>query len=663
MAVVVIDTIKPKNQGTFPVVEAADVKVTDSKRLDAALNDKADQSDVTALQTAVAGKASQADLTALSETVSGKQNALTEAQLTAVNSGITSELVTQIGTNTTAIEGKASASDVATETASLQAQIDAIVTPVTEDAEVENARIDSNGITHTSLKARIDNTEAVEKNRSKLYESISYSRYYATAVTLPLNGFEYVARGTINSSGEIVNNPSSSSAVFKIGVNGLKSFDIVSATTPSSSVTCCAFYTSAGVYVANSSKILSKTSSTTNITVPTDVPDNGYMLIVWFSYFTDSDAYYEALSNVLYKGTNDVLAAKENIDNAQINKSYLSKNLSDMTFYHVGYVKADGSLQTSSSSNAIYTQTVGKIRAIAFTSATAFNAAAFGAVYSSGGTLKQVFNSDNTTNRQVFVLENSAPTDVIFISWFAYQSNPTSYYNSAELQYEYITTVYEPEIVEIIRKEAAKEYYHCVKKSMTFADKKLQFFGDSITWGYITGGTRATNNYPKVFSQDVNAASYTNSAVSGSTLAVVSEHDSIYTKIQSDLDTTADIVFVAGGINDWQLGVTASDLSTAVDNICNYLSENFTGEVIFITPINESGFTPRETPTQTITSVRRIITETALTYGYSVVQGWQFPFPDVNGDSSYKATMFQDNVHPTEIGYAMYAKALESAVL
>ena len=204
MAVVVIDTIKPKNQGTFPVVEAADVKVTNDKRLDTALNEKANastvealsnavagkasQSDVTALQTAVAGKASQSDLTALSNTVAdkadksalaetnaavaSKQDTLSTAQLNAVNSGITSALVTQISTNTTAIAGKASqsaldatnatvankanTSDVNTATTNLQSQIDNIVSGSTEDSEVINARVGADGTSYPTLKARID---------------------------------------------------------------------------------------------------------------------------------------------------------------------------------------------------------------------------------------------------------------------------------------------------------------------------------------------------------------------------------------------------------------------------------------------------------------------------------------------------------------------------
>ena len=41
-----ISGIRPKNNGTFPLVDAKDVYVTDDKRLDAALNDKADAADV-----------------------------------------------------------------------------------------------------------------------------------------------------------------------------------------------------------------------------------------------------------------------------------------------------------------------------------------------------------------------------------------------------------------------------------------------------------------------------------------------------------------------------------------------------------------------------------------------------------------------------------------
>ena len=196
MPVVVIDTIKPKNNLTFPIVEDVDVLIkASSKRLSEVVATMATQADIEALQTAVNGKASQADLTALSTTVNGKQNALNTAQLTAVNSGITSELVTQIGTNTTAIASKASqsdltaltatvatkanASDVATADASLQAQINAIVTPTTQDAEVQNARVSVEGTSFATLKSRLDSdsrslSASIYAN-DKLYKSGLYT--------------------------------------------------------------------------------------------------------------------------------------------------------------------------------------------------------------------------------------------------------------------------------------------------------------------------------------------------------------------------------------------------------------------------------------------------------------------------------------------------------
>lgn len=44
MPVNVIGTLKPKNNGKFPVAEAVDIKVTDDLRLDEALENKADLS-------------------------------------------------------------------------------------------------------------------------------------------------------------------------------------------------------------------------------------------------------------------------------------------------------------------------------------------------------------------------------------------------------------------------------------------------------------------------------------------------------------------------------------------------------------------------------------------------------------------------------------------
>lgn len=118
MAVHVIDTIKPKNNLNFPVVEAEDVKVSDTLRLDEALENNA------------------SDITELATTVSDKANT----------------------------------SDVNTAVANLQGQIDQIAQAAgtgSADTEVAQARVDAEGTVYNSLKARLDSQYNVLDSASK----------------------------------------------------------------------------------------------------------------------------------------------------------------------------------------------------------------------------------------------------------------------------------------------------------------------------------------------------------------------------------------------------------------------------------------------------------------------------------------------------------------
>ena len=118
MSVKIIDTLKPKNNGAFPIVEAVDVAVTDELRLPEALASKADASD-------------------LAET-----NA--------------------------AVEGKASTSDLTTATANLQGQINQIEISATAEAvvapEVAAARVGTDGTEYTTLKEHLDATDSYNEN-------------------------------------------------------------------------------------------------------------------------------------------------------------------------------------------------------------------------------------------------------------------------------------------------------------------------------------------------------------------------------------------------------------------------------------------------------------------------------------------------------------------
>lgn len=114
MAVNVIDTLKPKNGGSFPVAQATDIDVS-GRRLPEVLNGKAERNEVSAIAAEVESKADAA---------------LIEAALSA-----------KADTETTD---------------SLQEQINAIISPVTQDAEVENARVGADGTTYETLKERLD---------------------------------------------------------------------------------------------------------------------------------------------------------------------------------------------------------------------------------------------------------------------------------------------------------------------------------------------------------------------------------------------------------------------------------------------------------------------------------------------------------------------------
>lgn len=157
MAVNVIDTLKPKNDGSFPIVEAVDVAVSSSQRLPAAL----------------AGKVNQSDFETLSDTVLSKANA----------------------------------SDVTIAIANLQGQIDQIIISASAESiiapEVVAARVNIYGVPHTTLNERIDDDEfEIEKisksmpNTLAIYQkTIDNSGVISDNDTRTLSAITYIGSG------------------------------------------------------------------------------------------------------------------------------------------------------------------------------------------------------------------------------------------------------------------------------------------------------------------------------------------------------------------------------------------------------------------------------------------------------------------------------------
>ena len=202
---------------------------------------------------------------------------------------------------------------------------------------------------------------------------------------------------------------------------------------------------------------------------------------------------------------------------------------------------------------------------------------------------------------------------------------------------------------------------HHLNTPYEFSGKKGYFFGDSITYGYIKNADGSASRadkggYPGFFSEAV-GLTHTNYGVSGSLFGTYNNLGRIGDKIKSR-SLNCDFIFVAGGINDWQCGVSLSDFREAVEDVCSYIDANFDGEVIFITPINHSGRKPLVEPVAQVQDYRNIITEVALSYGFSVVQGGLFGFPTTDSPEADKTLMFCDNLHPTQYGYEYYANCL-----
>lgn len=147
MPVNIIDTLKPKNGGNFPIVEAADIAVTSDKRLPEAL-------------------AAKADTSALAETAAE-------------------------------VAQKADAADVFSETTNLQNQINQIEISATSEAvvapEVAAARVGSDGSSYDTLKDRLDSELDASNSTIK-------NLYLNGVLAVPLN----LERGNIDASGQYI---------------------------------------------------------------------------------------------------------------------------------------------------------------------------------------------------------------------------------------------------------------------------------------------------------------------------------------------------------------------------------------------------------------------------------------------------------------------------
>ena len=212
-----------------------------------------------------------------------------------------------------------------------------------------------------------------------------------------------------------------------------------------------------------------------------------------------------------------------------------------------------------------------------------------------------------------------------------------------------------------------RTFPNVVRKPFNWSTKKVLVVGDSIAKGFVNGTTVTAYTWAYWLNQKLGFASLTNGAVGGATFT-----DSTY-KIKSQLENhhtdDVNLIFIGGGVNDWMIGASYSDVHNAVTEVIEYIKDNYPAntEIIFVTPIEPGGYhlydKTKRTGLDSLDDIRQAITDAAIANDtdnlISVVDGKTFGFPNIECKSSFISIAFGDRLHPSELGYRnIYAPAL-----
>ena len=241
-------------------------------------------------------------------------------------------------------------------------------------------------------------------------------------------------------------------------------------------------------------------------------------------------------------------------------------------------------------------------------------------------------------------------------------------------------------IIQDITPAVGYKYGHNLQRPYDFTDKRFICFGDSITAGVYSydGGMSETYNdsYIRLLANKLGVTfyfddehhPYDNKAQGGTGFCYTpSEYPSKkkITDVILEFTGTADVIYIAGGTNDFQTNQPVGSLGDntiatvygALYLICEYLKTNYPNAiVIFATPINmaRTGFL------HGMNEYRNAIFEMATKYGYNVVDCSKFAFPDYDesvDNPDFKELMLYDGVHPTLLGHKYMADNIASILL
>lgn len=231
----------------------------------------------------------------------------------------------------------------------------------------------------------------------------------------------------------------------------------------------------------------------------------------------------------------------------------------------------------------------------------------------------------------------------------------TAEYNALQTKQQdvdyYITDyAYDPAVnVETVENRISHTY--------DFSGMDIQFFGDSIAYGVgVDNDSSDLSLYSKwttMFCSLVNATE-TNNAVSGSCYTRgVNEIQCIPDTIKN-ATLVGDVIFLCGGINDWQLGVEESVFETAVEETFRYLSNHYSGKVVVVSPFNVIK-NLIGTPTMPVYRYRLVLAKKAFKYGFDFIDGGKISLAQSRNAGQRVFQQYSDGLHPSGFGHYLCA--------
>lgn len=202
-----------------------------------------------------------------------------------------------------------------------------------------------------------------------------------------------------------------------------------------------------------------------------------------------------------------------------------------------------------------------------------------------------------------------------------------------------------------------------------FFGLRVNFLGDSITWGYSPAddGSRLANPFPTLVGNTLGFSIVNNYGISGSTIGDLGGGaNSPFCERYSSMDTYADLTFVLGGTNDWAKNVplgtitdsTSASFYGALNTLVTGLLNQYpTQTIVLATPMHRQGDTVKNSVGSILNDYRNAVIAIGEKYGVAVLDLYATSGFIPDNTTNFNA-ICPDGRHPNDIGHVKLANRI-----